>query len=85
MVWDRQLDVQGFEQEAYEQLLDISSAFLETVQATALGTVRAVAEGEELVGRQAATASDDDSLAPVLHRGSDRRASDALPAFASMT
>ncbi len=57
MVWDGQLDVQGFEQEAYEQLLDISSAFLETVQATALATVQAVAEHQELVGRQAATAN----------------------------
>ena len=57
MVWDGQLDVQGFEQDAYEQLLDISSAFLETVQATALATVQAVAEHAELVGRQAATAN----------------------------
>ncbi|MEX1006841.1 MAG: hypothetical protein WD271_03245 [Acidimicrobiia bacterium] len=57
MVWDGQLDVQGFEQEAYEQLLDISSAFLETVQATALATVQAVADHEELVGKQAATAN----------------------------
>jgi hypothetical protein len=57
MVWDGQLDVQGFEQEAYEQLLDISSAFLETVQATALATVQAVAEQDERVGRQAATAN----------------------------
>jgi hypothetical protein len=56
-VWDGQLDVQGFEQAAYEQLLDISSAFLETVQATALATVQAVAEQDELVGRQAATAN----------------------------
>ncbi|MFO7591958.1 MAG: hypothetical protein R6X23_13880 [Acidimicrobiia bacterium] len=39
MVWDGLLDVQGFSQEAYEQLLDISSAFLETVQATALAAV----------------------------------------------
>jgi hypothetical protein len=57
MVWDGQLDVQGFEQPAYEQLLDISSAFLETVQATALATVQAVAERDEVVGRQAATAN----------------------------
>ena len=56
-VWDGQLDVQGFEQEAYEQLLDISSAFLETVQATALATVQAVAERDERTGRQAATAN----------------------------
>jgi hypothetical protein len=57
MVWDGQLDVQGFGQEAYEQLLDISSAFLETVQATVLATVKAVAERDERVGRQAATAN----------------------------
>ena len=57
MVWDGQLDVQGFEQDAYEQLLDISSAFLETVQATALATVHAVVERDLVVGRQAATAN----------------------------
>jgi hypothetical protein len=57
MVWDGQLDVQGFGQDAYEQLLDISSAFLETVQATVLATVRAVAERDERVARQAATAN----------------------------
>src|SRR5262249_3370788 len=56
-VWDGQLDVQGFTQDAYVQLLDISSAFLETVQATALATVRAVAEPNDIVGRQAATAN----------------------------
>jgi hypothetical protein len=57
MVWDGQLDVQGFEQGAYEQLLDISSAFLETVQATALATVRAVAEQDASIGRRAAVAN----------------------------
>ena len=57
MVWDGQLDVQGFTQDAYLQLLDISSAFLETVQATALATVQAVAEKNELMGRQVATAN----------------------------
>ncbi len=57
LVWDGQLDVQGFEQGAYEQLLDISSAFLETVQATVLATVQAVAERDERAGRQAATAN----------------------------
>lgn len=56
-VWDGQLDVQGFEQEAYEQLLDISSAFLETVQAIVLATVQAVAEDDERTARQAATAN----------------------------
>ena len=57
MVWDGQLDVQGFEQGPYEQLLDISSAFLETVQATALATVVAVAEQDAAIGRRAAVAN----------------------------
>jgi hypothetical protein len=56
-VWDGALNVQGFSQEAYEQLLDISSAFLETVQATALATTRAVAADAVGVGRQGATAN----------------------------
>ena len=56
-VWDGQLDVQGFEQDAYEQLLDISSAFLETVQATALATVHAVVERDAVVGARAAVAN----------------------------
>jgi hypothetical protein len=56
-VWDGQLDVQGFSQLAYEQLLDISSAFLETVQAIALATVQAVAERDATIGRRAATAN----------------------------
>ena len=55
-VWDGMLNVAGFSQEAYEQLLDISSAFLETVQATVLAAVRAVAERDELAGRRAAVA-----------------------------
>jgi hypothetical protein len=57
MVWDGQLDVQGFDQAAYEQLLDISSAFLETVQATALATVKAVVERDASIGRRAAVAN----------------------------
>ncbi len=55
-VWDGMLNVAGFSQEAYEQLLDISSAFLETVQATVLTAARAVAEGDVLAGRRAAVA-----------------------------
>lgn len=55
-VWDGMLNVAGFSQEAYEQLLEISSAFLETVQATVLASARAVAEGDELAGRRAAVA-----------------------------
>lgn len=56
-VWDGLLNVQGFSQEAYEQLLDISSAFLETVQATALATVQASAERTVKVGQKAATSN----------------------------
>jgi hypothetical protein len=57
MIWDGALNVQGFSQESYEQLLDISSAFLETVQATALASVQATAERKVAVGRKAATAN----------------------------
>jgi len=56
-VWDGQLDVQGFDQTAYEQLLDISSAFLETAQATVLAAVQAVAERDAAMGRRAAVAN----------------------------
>jgi hypothetical protein len=56
-VWDGLLNVQGFSQEAYEQLLDISSAFLETVQATVLASVQGAAESNAKVGRKAATAN----------------------------
>jgi hypothetical protein len=51
------LNVAGFSQEDYEQLLDISCAFLETVQATVLATVLAVAEGDDLAGRRGAVAN----------------------------
>jgi hypothetical protein len=56
-VWDGVLNVQGFSKEAYGQLLDISSAFLETVQATALAAACAVGEEHVVTGRQAATAN----------------------------
>lgn len=45
-VWSGGLSVQGFSQESYDQLLDVSSSFLETVQAAALINVRAVAEDD---------------------------------------
>lgn len=45
-VWSGGLSVQGFSQESYDQLLDVSSSFLETVQATALIVTKAVAEGD---------------------------------------
>ena len=34
-VWSSGLSVQGFSQESYDRLLDVSSSFLEAVQATA--------------------------------------------------
>ncbi len=43
-VWSGGLSVQGFSQESYDQLLDVSSSFLETVQAAALINSRAVAD-----------------------------------------
>lgn len=45
-VWSGGLSVQGFSQESYDQLLDVSSSFLETAQAVALINARAVAEGD---------------------------------------
>ncbi|MEZ5246353.1 MAG: hypothetical protein R2707_14725 [Acidimicrobiales bacterium] len=45
-VWSGGLSVQGFSQESYDQLLDVSSSFLETVQAAALINARAVAEDD---------------------------------------
>lgn len=45
-VWSGGLSVQGFSQESYDQLLDVSSSFLETVQAAALVNTRAVAEDD---------------------------------------
>jgi hypothetical protein len=82
-VWDSFLNVQGFSQPAYEQLLDISSAFLETVQATALASVQAVAESDVPLGRQAATANAcmGTWLASYTVGLIDGRPDRALPAF----
>ena len=41
---------------SYELLLNVSSSFLEDVQATALATAQAVAEGDAAIGRRAALA-----------------------------
>lgn len=86
MVWDGLLDVQGFSQEAYEQLLDISSAFLETVQATALAAVEAVVEKDVVVGRQAATANACMAvwLGSYITGLTDGREGRALPEFESL-
>ena len=56
-VWSSGLSVQGFGERAYVQLLDVSSTYLEGVQATALTTVRAVAESDVASGRRAAVAN----------------------------
>lgn len=83
-VWDTFLNVQGFSQEAYQQLLDISSAFLETVQTTALSSVQAVADENVQIGRQAATANACMSqwLASYTVGLIDGRPDRALPTFA---
>lgn len=86
MVWDGLLDVQGFSQEAYEQLLDISSAFLETVQATVLAAVEAEAEQDVTVGRQATTANACMGvwLSSYITGLTDGREGRALPEFESL-
>ena len=56
-VWSGGLSVQGFKPEEYEQLLDVSASYLEDVQATALATIQAVAEGDAQIGRRATIAN----------------------------
>lgn len=56
-VWSSGLSVQGFPQKAYDQLLDVSSSFLETVQATALVMVDAAANGDADRARTGAVAN----------------------------
>lgn len=50
-VWSGGLSVQGFSQESYDQLLDVSSSFLETVQAAALVNVGAVVDDDVVAAR----------------------------------
>ena len=45
-VWSTGLSVQGFETEPYDQLLDVSSSFLETVEGTALTMVKAAVDAD---------------------------------------
>jgi hypothetical protein len=56
-VWSSGLSVQGFPQQQYELLLNVSSSFLENVQATVLATVQAVADDDAEIGRRAAIAN----------------------------
>jgi hypothetical protein len=55
-VWSSGLSVQGFSQESYEILLDVSAAFLAAVQATALANIAAAAESDGGLARQGAAA-----------------------------
>ena len=50
-VWSTGLSVQGFDQVAYDQLLDVSSSFLETVEATVLTVVKAVVDRDANLAR----------------------------------
>lgn len=51
-VWSGGLSVQGFSQESYDQLIDVSSSFLETVQATALTNVGATMDSDSDAARR---------------------------------
>jgi len=53
-VWSTGLSVQGFPQEEYEQLLELSAYFLQGTQAAALAAVLASAEGDADLARRAA-------------------------------
>jgi hypothetical protein len=55
-VWSSGLSVQGFSQDSYEILLDVSAAFLEAVQATTLANLEAAAESDGALARQGAAA-----------------------------
>jgi hypothetical protein len=56
-VWSGGLSVQGFSQESYEQLLDVSSSYLETVHATLLACVLAVESRDAELAANAALAN----------------------------
>lgn len=57
MVWSSGLSVQGFPQKSYDQLLDVSSSFLETVQVTANAMVQAVLDSDASAARAGAVAN----------------------------
>lgn len=56
-VWSSGLSVQGFPQKSYDQLLDVSSSFLETVQVTANAMVQAVLDDDTEAARAGAVAN----------------------------
>ena len=55
-VWSFGLSMQGFSQDAYDQLLDISSSYLEDVQAGGLAAVETIAADDVDLGREVAVA-----------------------------
>lgn len=57
LVWSTGLSVQGFSQASYDRLLEVSSSFLEIVQATALTAARACAADDVDCARTAAFAN----------------------------
>lgn len=56
-VWSTGLSVQGFSQKSYDQLLDVSSSFLETVQVTANAMVQGILEADTEAARAGAVAN----------------------------
>lgn len=53
-VWSSGLSVQGFPQDSYEQLLELSAYFLQGTQACATGTILAGIDADADLGRRAA-------------------------------
>jgi hypothetical protein len=56
-VWSGGLSVAGFPQRSYEQLLDVSSSYLETVHATTLACLITSVEADSELGARAALAN----------------------------
>ncbi|MEL7208313.1 MAG: hypothetical protein AAGK32_08810 [Actinomycetota bacterium] len=57
MVWSSGLSVQGFDQASYDQLLDVSSSFLEVIQAAATDAAVATATADEDLAATSALAN----------------------------
>ncbi len=84
LVWSSGLSVQGFPQRSYEQLLDISSSFLQAIQAIVLAAVQSVVESDaDLAVRAAlANACTDIWLSSYTMGLLDGRADRGIPTFA---
>ncbi len=57
LVWSSGLSVQGFPQHSYSQLLDISAAFLQAIQAIVLAAVESVVESDPALASRAGLAN----------------------------